>query len=431
MSQKNKSIIFKTIGFGCIFLGIVLNRWCLTAILSPDSEIANITELLIWTMDIGLVILGLFMIVIYKKKNIYNYYLILFSIFFISPLVGELFIRTAIVMDVEKVKNPLLYADRTSGTYFKLFLKWGRKHGISEGRIAEYMTDSKLGWAPEITHENPLGLCTTASYKIQYDQKAILFYGDSFVYGETKESSKIPQQLDVLLPNVPVYNFGVEAYGVDQIYLRMKETSSKFPNSFILCGILLEDIGRCLLDFHYGAKPYFTVENNHLKLNGIPIADEPYEWLKKNPPKIRSYLIRMIINKLGFRKANTKFIEKKIEEVNRLILKATVEDAKSNKQPILFVLFYRYNQLKGQDWKEKFLKEVLSDMAVPYLDTKELFLQTSNGDYELMKEYYNNNDHPSEIGNEIISKALASYLTKDAYLLRDSFRSDILITDFH
>ncbi len=163
-----------------------------------------------------------------RSKWILNCILALFTIIFISALAGELFIRTAIFMNVKKVKVPLLYADRSEGTYFKLFLKWGRKHNVSEGRITEYMTDSKLGWIPEITSENPLGICTTASYKVQYDQKSILFYGDSFAYGETKESGKIPQQLDVLLPNIPVYNFGVEAYGVDQIYLRMKETSSRF-----------------------------------------------------------------------------------------------------------------------------------------------------------------------------------------------------------
>ena len=416
MSQKSKHIILKIIGCGLIFSGIIINPWTLTQVLSVDEEIANLNKLLISVTGIGLIISGLLTIGFYNKKYIKNCSLILFSFFIISPLAGELFIRTAIFMDVKAFKNPQLYADGLSSTFFKLYLKWGHKHGISEGRITEYVTDSKLGWTPEITSKNPLGLCTTASYKVQYDQKSILFYGDSFVYGETKESGKIPQQLDVLLPNIPVYNFGVEAYGVDQIYLRMKETSSRFSNPYILFGILLVDMNRCLLDFFYGAKPYFTVEDNHLKINGVPIEDEPYEWLKKNPPKIRSYLMHMMTKKLGFNKGKSKKVEEKIKEVNRLILKATVEEAKSNKQPILFVLFYRYKQLKVQVWEEKFIKEVLSEMGVPYLDTKSLFLKTSNGDYELMKKYYNEHDHPSEIGNKIIANAIKVYLSEDKYL---------------
>lgn len=218
-------------------------------------------------------------------------------------------------MDVKEFKKPLLYADRSEGIYFKLFLKWGRKHGISDGKITEYVTDSKLGWIPEITSENPLGLCTTVSYKVQYNQKSILFYRDSFVYGETKESDKIPQQLDVLLPDIPVYNFGVKAYGVDQIYLRVKETSSRFSNSYILFGMLLEDMDRCLLDYFYDAKPYFTVEDNHLKINGVPIEDEPSEWLKKNPPRIRSYLMRMMNKKLGFNKVRPKRLKKRLRKL--------------------------------------------------------------------------------------------------------------------
>lgn len=81
-----------------------------------------------------------------------------------------------------------------------------------------------------------------------------------------------------------------------------------------------------------------------------------------------------------------------------MILKATVEEAKSNQRPILLVLFYRYKQLKVQVWEEKFIKEVLSEIDVTYLDIKSLFLKTSNGDYY------------------IIANAIKAYLSEDKYL---------------
>lgn len=88
MSQEKKNIILKIIGCGLIFSGIIINPWTLTQVLSVDEEIANLNKFLIGVTSIGFIIFGLLTVVLSSKKYIPNYYLIMFSIFFVSPIAG-------------------------------------------------------------------------------------------------------------------------------------------------------------------------------------------------------------------------------------------------------------------------------------------------------------------------------------------------------
>jgi hypothetical protein len=315
---------------------------------------------------------------------------------------------------IDALRKPWRYASGDDD-YWKLSFIWeAGKKGQGVGRI-----DPELGWAPAKEPGNPLGIITETPYKMEDIRQPVLFFGDSFVAGATPIPYRIPQLLDGLSVDRSVLNYGVGGYGVDQIYLRFRKTAKDFDKPTILIGILTGDLDRGVLSFRTGQKPYFDIIDDALVVRNLPILPSTRDYVKAYPPKIRSYLARFILFRLepliskewSRRWVDDDGTRRQIEHINKRLLRSFSEDAAANGMEIYTVLFYGEEDFSEQTWRERFLKATLDEVGLPYFDTKACILDyMKEANVQLIELFYQENGHPNEKGNQIISDSLFDWL---------------------
>ena len=364
------------------------------------------TSLLLW---------GLVTVLFHRRSFIVNPTISLVSFIVVAPLLAEVLIRSSISLGFDIFRNPQLYADPLKDDdYWKLRYIWNPDY-LATGQENRFVVDPLLGWTPPSTPGNILGIVSDTAYNPDFSKPSLLFYGDSFVYGAmlVPVPQRIPQLLDEFLSYYSVYNYGVSACGVDQIFLRFRETHSAFQNPLIFFGILTEDMDRSILNVHSAPKPRFSLQNGELDLLNTPIPSDSSKWYVHNPVAINSYflaLVRRIYENLdgGVDRQS----EKKM--INRKILEAVVEEARKHDLTIVFVIFYGTRELKKEGWREIFLKDLFEELGVPYIDTKKILVDEARDKAMDVREFYlykQNNDHPNRLGNCIIASAIAGYIT--------------------
>src|SRR6202012_4906930 len=115
------------------------------------------------------------------------------------------------------------------------------------------------------------------------------------------------------------FNLGVRGYGLDQIYLRFQQIRPAFHRPLPVFGVVTVDLDRSLLSFRTGQKPYFTINDDKLVLNGRPIETNPEQWLERHPPQIYSLLYALMVRQWDLISAkNALEIRAKREEKEKL-----------------------------------------------------------------------------------------------------------------
>jgi hypothetical protein len=335
--------------------------------------------------------------------------LVLFGFCVLTPALGEGFLRAGIGLGFDRLRDPGLYADpHSDDDYWRLQHVWGFKDNLQDAGSVHPL----LGWAPRTTPRNPLGIIAEPGYAVDPADECVLFFGDSFVAGRGPLEERIPQRLETLL-GVRVYNYGVAGYGLDQIFLRFRETHPLFARPAIGIGILTTDLDRSILSVRTGQKPWFALREGELELRGLPVDPDPERFVASHPPRIRSYFValvlrqgRLAIGGVGGEEIHYKRAEK--QAINRPILEAVVEEAARRDLPLFFVLFYEPGELRRSGWRERFLRAELERLRAPYLDTKELFLRLARERSQPLADFYRRTDaHPSALGNLLVAEALA------------------------
>ncbi|TNF95983.1 MAG: hypothetical protein EP297_11085 [Gammaproteobacteria bacterium] len=361
-----------------------------------------------------IVVWGIITVVFRHRAFIVNLNVSLISFAVVAPFIAEIVIRSSIALGVDVFRNPKLYADPLNDDdYWKLRYIWNPRN-LATGNAERFVVDQLLGWSPPKTRDNTMGIVSDAPYSQDFRKPAILFYGDSFVYGATLVPipQRIPQQLDRLLQTYPVYNYGVSAFGVDQIFLRFRETHSAFQHPIIIFGILTEDIDRSVLNVHAAPKPRFELQDGELDLQNIPIPEDSAKWYMQNPVAIKSYFIALFRRTYQIVTGGSgRRIEK--ERVNKKIIEAVVNEARKHDLPIVFVVFYSRHELEDVSWRETFLKNLLEELGIPYIDTKAVLHDAAKEQSINIREFYlyrYNNDHHNELGNCVIAAAITGTL---------------------
>jgi hypothetical protein len=361
-----------------------------------------------------LVTWGIISLVFRHKAFVVNLNISLISLAIVAPLLGEIVLRSAIGLGIGLFRNPQLYTDPLSDDdYWKLRYTWNPGY-LAAGQGKRLVVDPLLGWNHPKTPDNILGIVSDAPYSPDFSKPAVLFYGDSFVNGATLVSipERIPQQLGRLFQDYKVYNYGVSAFGVDQIFLRFRATHSAFQHPVILFGILTEDMDRSILNVHSAPKPRFDLINGELKLQNTPIPEDSAAWYTQHPATIQSYFLALLKQTY---KTITGREDRRLEKerINEKIIEAALEEARANDLPIMFVIFYGGRELEQQGWREIFLKDLLKRLDVPYVDTKAVLNNKAREHSMDVREFYlykYNNDHPNALGNCVIAAEIAGYL---------------------
>lgn len=416
-SLAKAEIIFIVVGVLFVLAGLL----ALVVFMSPGKldSLSPRVDIAFWIISIGLIGWGVITIFWRKKSLIINGNLVLISLLVITPIAGELFIRTAIALNVEFFRNPHFYASWIDDDdLWKLRHQWDQSAPQLEG--GGFVVDPLLGWAPEKTPQNPLGILAEQPYNPDFTAKTILFYGDSYVYGmsPTPINQRIPQQLDRLLPDYTVYNYGVVGYGLDQILLRFQETHPDFETPFVIVGTYTLDIDRALLKVREAPKPYFEIKDEQLALMGVPVEPDMETWLEQHPLTIKSYFLAFMVrtSKImagGFQPTEMSDNRQEKEVLGAKIIESIVNEAQTHELPLLWVIFYREEEFGYEGWREIFLQDLLTRLDIPYIDTKELFQQQAElRAVEISAFYDPRHDHFNELGSQVVAEAIVVYIEK-------------------
>lgn len=391
--------------------GAAFNQHVVASLLTADGTIdsAPATRLVL-LFQAGAIGWGMLTILLGRRDWVINANLTLLSLLLVWPLLGEALIRAGTSIGVAYFREPSLYADPyADDDYWKLAHRWGS--GVSDLRTL--MPDSLLGWAPSVTMQNPFGLAGDAPRAVNMGRESMLFYGDSFVEGATPPEDRIPKIVGQRLRAYQVLNFGVRGYGLDQIYLRYRNTVEKFERPNLVFGILTVDLDRCVLRVRSGPKPFFTVEGDTLVLNGIPVSLDTGMWFKAHPPGIMSYHWAFWVRKarlIAARGREFALPQKRHakEVICRLTIQSIVRESAAHGRRLLFVIFHPMETLAEPDWRHSLLLSVLSEHDVPFVDTEDVLLPRGGAHRHEADAYYDRgNRHLNSQGNRAVAQAIA------------------------
>ncbi len=163
------------------------------------------------------------------------------------------------------------------------------------------------GWTPKAhvaetnppCHTNGRGLRGTSEYVFQPDKYVILAVGDSFTFGaEAADQDAWPCVLESLDSRFQVINLGVSGYGLDQMYITLRETMGEYKPALVLFAPIAEDLHRSLLSFRGYRKPRFVLDGEkRLQLTNVPIG-EPGETLAGLRERFGRFFVRRRLDEL-------------------------------------------------------------------------------------------------------------------------------------
>jgi len=166
----------------------------------------------------------------------------------------------------------------------------GQLDRILEGRETYLQHDPDLGWSPRPNGKNDLcqangqGIRANREYSKQPGPGIVRVatFGDSFTHGDDVSNESTWQvQLEPLLADAEVLNFGVGASGVDQAYLRYLRDGRQYAPQVVLIGVMSENLHRSINVWrpyyrsHYAfplTKPRFRLEDHELVLVPNPLT---------------------------------------------------------------------------------------------------------------------------------------------------------------
>lgn len=209
----------------------------------------------------------------------------------------EIIWRIIIFSDIEifaKQRQPELYADEyVEDDYWKLRFQLNKK---------EYLPIFNKAMKANKTQNHRINKYIDGNFKhtnVEHmkNRRPVLLYGDSFAacYSSDDCFEHILNNDNAFSKKYYLLNYGVGGYGLDQIYLLLKNSIDNYDNPFVVLSFMTLDLDRSCLSFREGPKPFFTIENNILKLNEKPVYSSAESIFFNNKPQIVSYFYRRFI----------------------------------------------------------------------------------------------------------------------------------------
>lgn len=116
--------------------------------------------------------------------------------------------------------------------------------------------------------------------------RRIFVFGDSFTAGDgVSNGMRFSDQLEKLIPNSEVHNFGLSGSGTDQQFIIFQKFARSLPCHLVIVAVLVENIRRITSQFRpahtqdgrllFHAKPYFELDGGNLKRFHSPVPEVP------------------------------------------------------------------------------------------------------------------------------------------------------------
>jgi hypothetical protein len=248
-------------------------------------------------------------------------------------------------------------------------------------------------------------------------KQPVLLYGDSFAQCASAASKECFHQIlngnEKFAKKYYLLNYGVGGYGIDQMWLLLKESVPLYRNPMVIAGIFTDDLDRSTMNFRIGQKPSFHIEDAELRLQGVPINASPSQYLREHPVDIVSYLYRLWLHSNHAPGRLVSYLaaiqRQETEKIGGSIIKEIVHYLRGNEIPFLFVIFSSQDEMEsGRDsWREAFLRKVLEEQRTPYISSKDLIRKVATQTGRQVSEYFIREDkHPTGEQNRILSMAI-------------------------
>ena len=247
----------------------------------------------------------------------------------------------------------------------------------------------------------------------------VLLYGDSFAACATIKEECFQGILNAdseFAKMGYLINYGVGGYGVDQMFLLLKNSLHHFQDPFVIVSLMTYDVDRSTLSVRIGQKPYFELGDGKLVLRGTPINADPNAFFAQNPPTIPSYLFRLWVQGTGWPQRVSQYfrgtdeIRKKRILINEKLLFSIIQELRQKRLQHIFVVFYPDRSLldeNWEDWRERFIERVLGDNHIPYISTKEIVKKHLSEHHGSLEDYYIKGDgHPTAYQNKLLADVM-------------------------
>jgi len=253
---------------------------------------------------------------------------------------------------------------------------------------------------------NNIGERSLKNYKKDESKYEVLVVGDSMTFGE--ESSDEFVWTNILKKknkNLNIINLAVPGYGIDQIYLMLKDTIEIYKPDLVIFAFVKDDFARAMIPFREAKKPFFKIKDNKLILKNVPLKkpEEVYEELKQKREdrpfykKLKIYnLYVTLFNSSTYKIGNeTRFyVRNKCDnsclELNEKIFFESYQLAKKNNSEFISLLIpgdkKDRTDTEFKSYADEFLENMKKKYKIDYLNLRPYFLKTygfvNNGHYQ-------------------------------------------------
>lgn len=272
----------------------------------------------------------------------------------------------------------------------------------------------------------------------------IALLGDSFMFGEDVNfESSLGNQLEAALGSAfQVLNFGVEGYGVDQMYLKYEKDVRMWNPDVVILGFIDDDVNRSMMIYPFIGKPHwlmpwskprFVLQENGLALLNMPtvtserifsaasVQELPFirhdhyyndsDWEQSNWKLFyQSYVFRSLISlypQYEVQRGETSSETRRA--IHREIFLSFVEKVKSAGSIPLISWFPVYENFVDPSIRRHSVgASILKEAGVDYFDATSCLERVTPHDRFVRPE----GGHFSQVGNEAIARCLSEIVLK-------------------
>jgi hypothetical protein len=236
----------------------------------------------------------------------------------------------------------------------------------------------------------------------------IAVFGDSYTFGEdVNDEETYSAQLEKLLPQSEVLNFGVHGYGIDQMALRLQQDGFAYHPDYIILAFIYDDLNRTLIGFRDYMKPKYVLEDDKLKLTNTPVIP-PNDLIRayRYRPSIAD-LIPLLYERIVFRTNQ----EATFMPLVQAIWKQSILDIrKHHATPILLYLPTGEEMINTGEPDLPIEGQMFStceSMGISCFSARRYFVRAYKNGYKL-----NTNEHYSPGAHKLVAEGLAEDLSK-------------------
>jgi len=277
-----------------------------------------------------------------------------------------------------RLRDASLYADPWSDEVFWRLTQ--RFHG-DPGPLSDERYHPLLGWRTRnfdgVTYEHK------SAGRLD-GRRPVLLYGDSFAHCVTPESDCFEGLMErsPLGASHQILNYGVHAYGLDQIYLLMRESIERWADQgpVVVIGIYVDDdLDRTVLRYRGWPKPRLLLGSTGLELETEPVPSQA-EYSAAHPDPVVSYLWRWFLygnrwmpSSVRDRLTGEHARRHEKQRLAREILRACKQELDGRGIEWFVLLFHGRRRLKDMgpsDWREETLLRILREERIPHVSSK-------------------------------------------------------------